>query len=294
MNKQITLITSFLILIFLSQSVHAIDLPINWQGQAYQENALAQAGWAERFFFDKYSFTGSELILDIGSGDGNLTAKLAQNITSGHVIGIDNSRSMVQTATRSYKRVPNLRFIQTSAQDLEFYDNNPEVFDLVVSFSTLHWVSEQSDVLQGMHAALKPGGRYFLKFCSKGGDPIQDIADSLTSNDVYAQYFSDFVDPMTRFSEVEYKQLIQNAHLELDSIKDVEEHDKVGSIDDLKKQIISWLPHYHHINRQSNELAQQFLADIVEQYVWNFPPNMDGSVVLYDHYLEVVGHKAEV
>jgi hypothetical protein len=41
-------------------------------------------------------------------------------------------------------------------------------------------VKDQLTVLKGIHQVLKPEGQFYLKLSSKGGDPIQDIADALS------------------------------------------------------------------------------------------------------------------
>lgn len=261
-----------------------------WQGAAYNENSQLQSHWADRFFFKHYVFKGNEQVLDIGSGDGKLTARIASLVPQGNVIGIDNSESMYKEAISHYTH-PNLQFKNQNAQEVEFYQTQPNHFDLIVSFSTLHWVKEQEDVLQGIYHALKNQGKCYLKLSSKGGDPIQEIADKLKASNKYQTLFKDFNDPMTRFSQEDYQALLQKSHLSVISIKDVEEKDAIQGKENLIKQIKSWLPHYHYLKQYSAKHAEPFLAEVIDTYLQQYAPDQNGTITLYDHYLEVIAQK---
>jgi trans-aconitate 2-methyltransferase len=262
-----------------------------WQGNEYAANAQLQMHWADKFFFQNYQFLGTEHVLDIGCGDGRLTARIADAVPQGTVIGFDKSGSMIETAKQTFKNKSNLRFLNQDAQDAVFYKQFPEAFDLVTSFTVLHWVPDQKTVLNGILYALKRGGKFYLRLCSKGGDPIQTIADDLKVTSVYAAAFQSFQDPMIRYSPQEYADLIRGSGLFAISIEDVEERDQVANTESLLRQLKSWLPHYHHLKTISSELAERYMNDIVNRYLQLYPPIEGKGIVLYDHYLEVVGVK---
>jgi trans-aconitate methyltransferase len=90
-----------------------------------------------------------ERILDLGCGDGVLTAKIAA--MGSHVIAVDAAPDMVAAAkTRGLdaRVVPG----QSLAFDREF--------DAVFSNAALHWMRPPEAVLAGVARALKPGGRF--------------------------------------------------------------------------------------------------------------------------------------
>ena len=58
---------------------------------------------------------------------------------------------------------PNLDFRVGDARDLPFHGE----FDLVVSFSALHWVPEQERALRSISAALKPAGMARLRLVAE-------------------------------------------------------------------------------------------------------------------------------
>jgi trans-aconitate methyltransferase len=90
-----------------------------------------------------------ERILDLGCGDGALTAKIAA--AGAVVIGVDSSPSMVEAA-----RARGLDARLLNAESLTF----DAEFDAVFSNAALHWIREQGAMLAGVHRALKPGGRF--------------------------------------------------------------------------------------------------------------------------------------
>lgn len=90
-----------------------------------------------------------ERILDLGCGDGVLTATLAA--AGADVLGVDISPSMV-AATQAR----GLPARQWSGDALDFHQE----FDAVFSNAALHWMHNASAVAAGVFAALKPGGRF--------------------------------------------------------------------------------------------------------------------------------------
>lgn len=255
-----------------------------WTAEDYVANAFLQFRWAKKFFFDRYTWSGNERVLDIGSGDGRLTFLISQCTPFGDVLGIDNSLSMVSYASKTYEASSNLRFELVDAADLDFYSGNASIFDLVVAFHTLHWVENQRNVLAGIKASLKPGGKAFLRLTSKGWDPVQDIADELINSEKWRSQFAGFSDPIHRFSEEEYLCLVNEAGLRPIRIEDVVDDDVLPNIDVLMKQIKSWLPHVKYLSAQSQE---EFLKDLATSYLTRVPPAENGSIHLYDCYLEV-------
>lgn len=262
-----------------------------WQGQKYKSNAALQLKWAEKFFFARQHLKGDEKILDIGSGVGDITERLAELVPHGEVVGIDISNSMLEKAMADHSKKPNLVFLNKDAQDSSFYHQYPNHFHVVTSFSTLHWVSNQEAVLQGIYHVLKPGGKFYLKLASKGGDPIQEIADKLKQSPKYLGAFAKFQDPMKRYSPEEYRHLIQKAKLKVISIEDVEEQDRLEGVEKLTTQLKSWLPHYHYLQKHFPELAESFLSEITTQYLEKHKAANNGDIILKDHYLEVIGEK---
>jgi SAM-dependent methyltransferase len=94
-----------------------------------------------------------EQILDLGCGDGVLTAKIAH--AGARVVGIDASEDMVER-TRS----TGLPAEVMDAEELTFDGD----FDAVFSNAAIHWLQRPDDMLKGVRRALRHDGRFVGEF----------------------------------------------------------------------------------------------------------------------------------
>jgi trans-aconitate methyltransferase len=90
-----------------------------------------------------------ERILDLGCGDGVLTERIAAARAT--VVAVDADPDMIAAA-----RARGLDARVMDGQRLTFGNE----FDAVFSNAALHWMRDQRAVLDGVHRALKPGGRF--------------------------------------------------------------------------------------------------------------------------------------
>ncbi len=98
-----------------------------------------------------------ERILDLGCGDGALTAEIAA--LGGVVLGIDAGADMVAAA-----RARGLQVQRMDGQALSFDGE----FDAVFSNAALHWMKAPERVIDGVWRALRPGGRFVAEFGAAG------------------------------------------------------------------------------------------------------------------------------
>ena len=98
-----------------------------------------------------------ERILDVGCGDGVLTAELRDSGIN--VIGVDSSEDFVAAAKA--------RGVDARLMDGEALDFGPE-FDAVFSNAALHWMPRADAVVSGIARALKPAGRFVAEFGGHG------------------------------------------------------------------------------------------------------------------------------
>lgn len=109
-----------------------------------------------------------ERILDLGCGDGPLTARLAA--LGCQVIGVDASPDMV-AATRALG-------LDARVMDGEALTFEGE-FDAVFSNAALHWMKDGAAVIDGVWRALMPGGRFVGEF--GGRDNVATICAALNA-----------------------------------------------------------------------------------------------------------------
>jgi SAM-dependent methyltransferase len=98
-----------------------------------------------------------ERILDLGCGDGVLTARL---VSMGcHVVGVDSSAPQIDAAR---KLGLDARVMNGEALDFD------SEFDAVFSNAALHWMRNPAKVIAGVERALKPHGRFVSEFGGHG------------------------------------------------------------------------------------------------------------------------------
>jgi trans-aconitate 2-methyltransferase len=136
-----------------------------WNAQDYAKNSTNQYAWAQELI-PKLKLTGNEALLDIGCGDGKITAEIAKALPNGKVVGIDSSKEMVNLAQTAFpqNQYPNLSFQLMDARKLAFQ----EEFNIVFSNAALHWIVDQKVVLTGVQRGLKTGGRLLFQMAGKG------------------------------------------------------------------------------------------------------------------------------
>jgi trans-aconitate methyltransferase len=129
----------------------------NWDAKAYgREGAFVHqlAGGVLEWL----SPQPGEHILDLGCGDGQLTARIAAS--GAGVTGIDASESMVAAA-----RAAGVRADHGQAEQLPYPASG---FDAVFSNATLHWVRGQDTMMDEVRRVLKPGGRFAAEMGGHG------------------------------------------------------------------------------------------------------------------------------
>lgn len=128
-----------------------------WDPQAYARNGAFVPQLAEGVL-EWLSAQPSERILDLGCGDGQLTARM---LASGlDVRGVDASATMVAAA-----RARGVTADEAGAEQLPYPDAS---FDAVFSNAALHWVRGQDEMMAEVHRVLKPGGRFVAEMGGHG------------------------------------------------------------------------------------------------------------------------------
>src|SRR5256885_15905652 len=131
-----------------------------WNAPGYVNiSGLQQAMAAE--VLSLLDLKGANRVLDLGCGNGKVTAVIAARIPEGKVVGVDASAEMIAFASEHFgpASYPNLSFAVSDIRDIHFKDE----FDLVLSFNALHWIPEQGEALRAIRDAMKHGGSAQLR-----------------------------------------------------------------------------------------------------------------------------------
>jgi trans-aconitate 2-methyltransferase len=184
-----------------------------WDASAYAKRSALQESMAAEVLA-LLNLRGNELILDVGCGDGRVTAEIATRVPLGSVLGVDASHDMIAFAS-AHARVPNLRFQQASAAELTF----EKEFDLIVSFNALHWLPDQDAPLQCIRAALKPDAAAQLRLVTDGPrKSLETVLEETRRSGKWQSYFQNFRDPYLHVTPDQYAQLAERHSLRVQSL----------------------------------------------------------------------------
>lgn len=109
-----------------------------------------------------YNFQDDERVLHVGCGCGEETARLAQKVPDGFVLGIDSSAEKIETARHRYDLdlFANLDYQEGEVASLP----SREKFDLVTTGSDFR---PDRASLEAIHRLLRPGGHLVSSFHSE-------------------------------------------------------------------------------------------------------------------------------
>ena len=229
-----------------------------WDGEYYHHHSPGQEKSIQERL-THITFTPDEHILDVGCGDGRMTALIAEKVTQGSVIGLDSSESMIQFAQKTFppNNHPNLRFECGSAESIPYHNR----FDRILSFNCLHWVADHHAVLTTAAQSLKPHGSILFTMMADD-NLIVDVLDNITQSKPWSSYF---IAPKKSWcfpQNVEtYKTLLKKTGFIAKNIKSVRRSITFDNEKQLLGSMKAWIP---HIKLLDPSLHDAFLHDILQ------------------------------
>jgi trans-aconitate 2-methyltransferase len=233
-----------------------------WHANDYARQSSLQQAMADDVL-GRLTLVGNERVLDVGCGDGKITAEIAVRVPRGAVVGVDPSRDMISFASSRYSppRLTNVRFEQADARRLPFRSE----FDLAVSFNALHWVPEQAAALRSIREALTPEGRATLRMVPAGQrESLEDVIEEVRQRPRWAGAFEGFRRPYVHFSPDEYRALAEAAGFRVDraSVEDRawDFQTREGFIAFAEATFVEWT------NRLPKTDWAAFITDVLDRY----------------------------
>jgi len=256
---------------------------MEWDAEDYARNSSAQQLWAQELI-SKLALQGGESVLDIGCGDGKISAQLAQAAENGKVLGIDQSEDMIRHASEQFPpaKFHNLSFLRMDATGIRL----SERFDVAFSNAALHWIKDQPAVLRGVRACLKSGGRILFQMGGRGnGTEIFGAVERQVQSIRWRRYYKDFTRPCYFYGPEEYESWLLESGLIPVRVellpKDMQHQGKAGLLGWLRT---TWLP---YTDRLPVELRNDFLTELLESYTAAHPVDPLGNTHVKMVRLEV-------
>src|SRR5690554_6308246 len=175
-----------------------------FDGEKYKKASSHQEEWGLKLI-KELNLQGEENVLDLGCGDGRLTAKIAKLIPDGSVLGIDSSKGMIKSAKKLES--DNLSFKLKNINEIKYQNELSVIF----SNAALHWVKDHDRLIRNCYKALKNNGLIRFNFagdcnCSNFYAVIKDVMYSSE----YNEDFNDFIWPWYMPEVDVYKSFLGN------------------------------------------------------------------------------------
>lgn len=255
-----------------------------WNASGYERISSLQEMLAGEALA-RVELNGSEAVLDVGCGNGKITAEIAKRVPRGSVLGVDPSSDMIAFATQHYATPDrsNLRFTVGDVRSLGL----PSEFDLVVSFNALHWVPEQQAALRSLRQALRPGGRALLRFVPEGTRKcLEDVIEDVRSSSRWAGHFADFQKPYVHFAPETYRLLAEKCGFRVGQMSVEENAWNFGSREAVhafcRVTFAEWT------RRLPEEEWDKFIEEVLDQYQLVAATSAEDANTFKFYQLEVV------
>jgi trans-aconitate 2-methyltransferase len=165
---------------------------------------------------------GAERVLDLGCGNGKVTAAIGARLPTGSILGVDSSADMIAFASQNFGDRSNVKFQQHDIRSLPF----KEEFDLVVSFNALHWIPDQENALQCIKSAMKPNSIAQLRLVPDGlRKSLETVIEEVRLSPRWAGNFQGFCDPYLHLTQEQYAALVTRNGLH---VLQIQVHDRAG------------------------------------------------------------------
>jgi trans-aconitate 2-methyltransferase len=119
-------------------------------------------------------------VIDLGCGTGELTRKLADKLTTAHVVGIDSSKEMLNEA-QAYRK-DNVEFIQRT---IEEQLDSDQKWDLIFSNAAIQWSDDHEQLIPKIIACLKKNGQLAIQIPSQHDNLLNKMLDELVNEEPF-------------------------------------------------------------------------------------------------------------
>ena len=110
------------------------------------------------------ALSGHERVLEVGCGHGRAIARIAKALTTGRIVGLDPSATMVGIARRHNRELVARGSVSIEQGDAAILPHGNASFDRILATHTVYFWPDLSRVARELRRVLKPHGRLVLGF----------------------------------------------------------------------------------------------------------------------------------
>jgi len=256
----------------------------HWNAAAYAANSVVQQSWA-RELIARLQLRGDEQVLDIGCGDGKVTAEIARAVPQGQVVGADASPEMIAFAQKTFPpaKHANLKFQVCDAREIGKLGGS---FDVVFSNAALHWVDDHETILRGAAALQQPGGRLVVSCGGKGN--AHDVFLALRPEmrlKRWREFFRKMPAPYFFYSTGDYEKWLPKFGFKINTLKLAPKDAPYPGAEGFATWLrTTWLP---YVQRVPENVREEFIAAVTRRFVAKHPPDAQGNVQVRMVRLEI-------
>ena len=144
-----------------------------YRGKSGKRRARQYLGLFRKMFERSYGFpgkealaflnlSGTEMVLDAGSGSGFYTFMLADTLRNGKILALDQSPEMLEELARRVRKKRINRRVEVLECDIRDIPLADAVADAAVSIFVWHYLPDPAGAADELFRLLKPGGRVFI------------------------------------------------------------------------------------------------------------------------------------
>lgn len=259
-----------------------------WNPEDYARHSTGQEKWA-RELLAQLHLHADDTVLDVGCGDGRITAMIATLVPQGRAVGTDLSADMISFAQQQFPHGthPNLSYRRVDMRTLDFDGE----FSVVFSNAAMHWAKDHKPILDGIARALRRGGRCLLQMGGHGnGTEVIAAVEACAAMPRWAPAFHRFESTYGFHGPQDYRIWLAEAGLSPQQVeliaKDMVHPDATAFAGWLRT---AWHPYTAPLPEADRD---DFIADVTQHYLAEHPADADGQVHVRMVRLQVAATKA--
>lgn len=258
---------------------------VTWKPETYNKLSFAQKSAASKIL-RVLKIEEDAHILDVGCGDGKISAKLSKLAKEGVVLGLDKSSEMINFGIKNYrnKQYPNLKFSLQDAQEIDF----KETFDLIFSSFALQWFCDKPLFFTKAHAALRNEGQICLVVPLSISPELECATQAVTESPQWYPFYVDFHPNWYFVEENNLLHLIKESCFELTYLSTYMQEISFPCSEDFEEYILLWFPYLAPLNESQKHV---FFSQVLSEYYRMLPPKENGSVIMRIPVMSLIASK---
>jgi SAM-dependent methyltransferase len=241
--------------------------------RSYVHNSDLQRRWACSFLAKNLSWLeGDEHILDIGCGDGKITADISKFVPEGLAVGIDPSIPMLEWAKKQYCReeYPNLSFKEGGFLE----PSTTETFDVIISTCALQHCLDQERAFENMAALLKSGGKLWIMVPAIDNQAWKEARKNLQNSPKWSIYWQN-IPPRKFLTMGECAELLKKVKLCPQRIEKIQTRDPFIDREEFLNFLLgTFTP------AVPAALARDFYGELIDEYIRLLPEALHSNGVI--------------